>query len=182
MSEANRIKRAYKEKRRLFFKALPKDPIMLSPEANWVCIEEGIHPVDAERAMLEARKELRAFFPPTLSEGAAKLLTQADIDRFSFVTGPGNVVANAIAFQNITFARSNPRTRGSLRTHNKSLSERAVWCVIEGEDRDRRRGKKRDSDSGTRGSLGESANATVNDQEMRRLIKFWKAGEKLGVK
>jgi len=92
-------------------------------------------------------------------------------------------------FQNLMFARSDTRTRGSLRAHNKALSEEAVRCVksiraidwvfrqdlkpcVENEDRLRR--KKRNSDPGTHGSLG----ATLSEQEMRKAIKFWKGWEK----
>jgi hypothetical protein len=101
MSKTNHIKRAYAEKVRRLLKVLTKDPITLSPEAAWVCIEEGINPVDYELSMAEAQKKLHEVLPPTLSEGAAKLLTQADLDRDFNVTGPGNVVANAIALQNL---------------------------------------------------------------------------------
>jgi hypothetical protein len=170
MSETNHIKRAYEEKVRRLLKALQKDPVTLSPEAAWLCIEDGIHPVDYE---VEAQKRLHEFLPPTLSEGAAKLLTQADLDRDFNVTGPGNVVANAIALQNILFWDSDPGTRGSLRAHNEALSEEAVRWVIE--DEDRRPREKRDSDPGTRGSPG----ATLSEQDVRKAIKFWKDSEKL---
>jgi hypothetical protein len=173
MSKTNHIKRAYEEKVRRLLKALTKDPITLSPEAAWVCINEGIHPVDYELSMAEAQEKLSEFLPPTLSEGAAKLLTQADLDRDFNVTGSGNVVANAIAFQNLLFEKSDPGTRGSLRVHNEALSEEAVRCFIENEDRPRR--KKRDSDPGTGGSPG----ATLSEQEVRKTIKLWKKWKKL---
>ena len=175
MSKTNHIKRAYEEKVRRLLKALTKDPITLSPEAAWVCIEEGMHPVDYEFSVAEAQKKLHEVIPPTLSEGAAKLLTQADLDRDFNVTGPGNVVANAIALQNLLFGKSDPRTRGSLRAHNKSLSERAVRIVIEGQGRNHCRREKRNSNPRTSGSLG----AASSEQEVRKTIKFGKKWEKL---
>jgi hypothetical protein len=176
MSKTNHIKRAYEEKVRRLLKALTKDPITLSPEAAWVCIEEGIHPVDYELSMAEAQKKLHEFLPPTLSDGAAKLLTQADLDRDFNVTGPGNVVANAIALQNLLFGKSDPGTRGSLRAHNESLSERAVRIVIEGRNHCRHcRREKRNSDPRTRGSIG----AASSEQDVRKAIKFGKKWEKL---
>jgi hypothetical protein len=73
-------------------------------------------------------------------------------------------------FKTYLFEKSDPGTRGSLRAHNESLGERAVRVVIEGEDRRRR--EKRDSDPGTCGSPG----ATLSEQEVRMVIKFWKKG------
>jgi hypothetical protein len=134
MSEANHIRRVYEEKMCRVLKALhrmPKEPITLSPGAIWVCIEHGLHPFDAERVLAEAQNELEESFPRTLSDGAAKLLTQVDLGRLFSGTGPENVVWNAIAFQNMAFLNSDPGARAFLRAHNEALSEQAVQAAIE---------------------------------------------------
>jgi hypothetical protein len=142
MSEGNQIQRAYEEKMHPFVEGLrrmPKKPITLSPKVAWVCIENGLDPSDAERLLTKAWAEgkLHKAYPPRLSAGAAKLLTQADLDRFfvSGETGPENVIANAIMFQNNVF-------RGSIHEHNEVLSEWAVQMAIDHRDRRRRRERK----------------------------------------
>jgi hypothetical protein len=102
MSEANQIQRAYAEKMRLFFKILRENRL----SRGW----------DA--------------FPRTLSDGAAKLLSQADINRMLFGTGPENVILNAIGFHDEAFWNADKATRGSLRAHNEALSEEAVQKAI----------------------------------------------------
>jgi hypothetical protein len=145
MSKSNQIQCAYEKKLQPFIEALrrmPKKSITLSPRAAWLCIEEGFHPSDFESAFSEPQNEPEKHFPRTLSDGAAKLLTQADLDRFfSREMGPKNVIFNAIAFQNMAFWDADKETRGSFHAYHQALAERFVRIALK--CRDHRRMKKR---------------------------------------
>jgi hypothetical protein len=103
-----------------------------------------MHSSDVERLLAEAQNELGESFPGTLSDRAAKMLTQADLNRlFSREAGPGSVILNAIAFQNMSFWNADKETRGSFHAYNQALAEQFVRMALKYRDRCRR-GRRRD--------------------------------------
>ena len=142
MSKSYQIQCAYEKKMQLFIEArrrMPKEPIRLSLGAAWVCVEDGMHSSNVERVLAEAQNELGESFPRTLSDRAAKMLTRADLDRlFSREAGPGSVILNAIAFQNMSFWDADKENRGSFHAHNQTLAEQFVRMALKYRDHCRR--------------------------------------------